>query len=145
MCLVAVLLCRSDLPCYLVDAQESYHTLLKTSSCCQGVELLIHLDGYSGPQVDGWEALKQLAAASSLVITEEMPTSPYAQWSKVSTTLLRHLSFCQCNQQQTMYSQQDLYVQQQPSCSTCALADPAAAPMACYGHDITYTGAWLGQ
>jgi len=47
------------------------------------VELLIHLDGYSGPQTDSWEALMQLAAASSLVITEEMPTSPYAQWSKV--------------------------------------------------------------
>ncbi len=47
----------------------------------------MHLDGYSGPQKDGWEALKQLAAASSLVITEEMPTSPYAQWSKVSTPL----------------------------------------------------------
>ena len=51
----------------------------------------MHLDGYSGPQKDGWEALKQLAAASSLVITEEMPTSPYAQWSKVSTALPRHL------------------------------------------------------
>ena len=45
----------------------------------------MHLDSYSGPQKDGWQALKQLAAASSLVITEEMPTSPYAQWSKVST------------------------------------------------------------
>ena len=49
----------------------------------QGMELLIHLDGYSGPQKDGWKALTELAAASSLVITEEMPTSPYAQWSKV--------------------------------------------------------------
>lgn len=49
----------------------------------QGMELLIHLDGYSGPQKDGWKALTELAAASSLVITEEMPTSPCAQWSKV--------------------------------------------------------------
>ena len=50
----------------------------------QGVELLIHVDGLSGPQKDGWKALMDLAAASSLVITEEMPTSPYAQWSKVA-------------------------------------------------------------
>ena len=63
-------------------------TLQKPSSCFQGIELLIHLDGYSGPQKDGWAALKQLAAASSLVITEEMPTSPFAQWSKVSAALL---------------------------------------------------------
>ena len=63
---------------------------------CQGIELLIHLDGYSGPQKDGWEALKQLAAASSLVIVEEMPTSPFAQWSKVITSLfLKSRIFCQ--------------------------------------------------
>ena len=53
----------------------------------QGVELLIHMDGFSGPQKDGWKALRDLAAASSLVITEEMPTSPYAQWSKVAGLL----------------------------------------------------------
>ena len=53
----------------------------------QGVELLIHMDGFSGPQKDGWAALMDLAAASSLVITEEMPTSPYAQWSKVAGLL----------------------------------------------------------
>lgn len=47
------------------------------------MELLIHLDGFSGPLKDGWRALTELAAASSFVITEEMPVSPYAQWSKV--------------------------------------------------------------
>lgn len=45
------------------------------------------MDGLSGPQKDGWKALMDLAAASSLVITEEMPTSPYAQWSKVAGLL----------------------------------------------------------
>jgi hypothetical protein len=49
----------------------------------QGVELLVHLDGVSGPQSDGWSALKALAASSSVVITEEMPVSPYAQWTQV--------------------------------------------------------------
>ena len=49
----------------------------------QGVELLIHLDGVSGPSKDGWEALKDLAGNASLVVTEEMPTSPYAQWTQV--------------------------------------------------------------
>lgn len=51
----------------------------------QGLELLVHLDGVSGPQTDGWAALKALAAASTLVITEEMPTSPYAQWTQVGS------------------------------------------------------------
>lgn len=60
-------------------------------TCLQGMELLIHLDGYSGPQKDGWKALTELAAASSLVITEEMPTSPYAQWSKVGPILQQML------------------------------------------------------
>ena len=49
----------------------------------QGLELLVHVDGYSGPQRDGWQALKDLAASSALTVTEEMPTSPYAQWTHV--------------------------------------------------------------
>lgn len=44
----------------------------------------MYLDGMSGPQSEGWAALTALAAASSLVITEEMPVSPYAQWTKVN-------------------------------------------------------------
>ncbi len=80
--------CRIDLPCYLFRNRKApVWCSEKSSVACQGLELLVHLDGYSGPQKDGWEALKQLAAASSLVITEEMPTSPFAQWSKVSLTL----------------------------------------------------------
>ncbi len=43
----------------------------------------MHLDGVSGPQMDGWAALKALANTASLVITEEMPVSPYAQWTQV--------------------------------------------------------------
>lgn len=50
----------------------------------QGVELLVHLDNVTGPVTNGWEALTSLAAASALVITEDMPTSPYAQWTKVT-------------------------------------------------------------
>ena len=63
-------------------------------SAHQGVELLIHLDGYSGPQTNGWEALKQLAAGASLVITDEEPTSPYAQWSKVIISPLFDIFRC---------------------------------------------------
>ena len=59
----------------------------------QGVELLIHVDGFSGPQEDGWKALMDLGAASSLIVTEEMPTSPYAQWSKVAGLLASWRAF----------------------------------------------------
>ena len=43
----------------------------------------MHLDGVSGPQQDGWAALASLAASSALTVTEEMPVSPYAQWTHV--------------------------------------------------------------
>ena len=43
----------------------------------------MHLDGVSGPQQDGWAALASLAASSALTVTEEMPVSPYAQWTIV--------------------------------------------------------------
>ena len=43
----------------------------------------MHVDGVTGPQADGWLALKALAASSALTLTEEMPTSPYAQWTHV--------------------------------------------------------------
>ncbi|CAL8462237.1 g1768 [Coccomyxa elongata] len=48
----------------------------------QGLELLVHLDSVSGPQMDGWAVLKALATTAFLVITEEMPVSPYAQWTQ---------------------------------------------------------------
>jgi hypothetical protein len=54
----------------------------------QGLELLVHVDGATGPQADGWAALKALAASSALTLTEEMPTSPYAQWTHVRTSTL---------------------------------------------------------
>lgn len=53
----------------------------------QGLELLVHLDGLSGPQMDGWAELKALATTASVVITEEMPVSPYAQWTQVKQVL----------------------------------------------------------
>ena len=43
----------------------------------------MHVDGYSGPERDGWKALRALAVSSVLTVTEEMPTSPYAQWTHV--------------------------------------------------------------
>lgn len=60
----------------------------------QGLELLVHVDGVTGPETDGWRALTALAASSALTLTEEMPTSPYAQWTHVRppASRLLHLS-----------------------------------------------------
>ena len=52
----------------------------------QDLELLVYLEGSSTPKEEGctaWGTLKQLAAGASLVVAEDMPTSPYAQWLQV--------------------------------------------------------------
>ena len=52
----------------------------------QGVELLVFLEGHTqaqGGNVTAFGALQQLAGQASLVVTEDMPTSPYEQWLQV--------------------------------------------------------------
>ena len=50
------------------------------------------LEGECKPKqedVTAWGLLKQLAAGASLVVAEDMPTSPYAQWLQVCVRALR--------------------------------------------------------
>lgn len=57
----------------------------------QGSELLIFLEGHVELKGEGtgvfqptaWSELMRLINGSSLTVTEDMPTSPYAQWLQV--------------------------------------------------------------
>ena len=68
----------------------------------QDLELLVYLDGFTkhsdgsavattldgaGPSA-GWQALVALANRAVVVVTEEMPVSPEAQWLKVGPVFL---------------------------------------------------------
>ena len=56
--------------------------------CLQGAELGVFVEGHTrdtgGHLADGWAMLQRAADDACLVVTEEMPTSPYADWVVVS-------------------------------------------------------------
>ena len=59
----------------------------------QGLELWVFLEGHTQLggggtgvfQASAWGELMRLVNASSLVVTEDMPVSPYATWLQVGT------------------------------------------------------------
>lgn len=66
----------------------------------QGLDLLVFLEGHTQLSGEGtgifrptaWEELMRLINGSSLTVTEDMPTSPYARWLQVSASLSSLLS-----------------------------------------------------